>query len=449
MADKDKKGTSLGMWERAGRAMVEGDMSAMGHYEKPIDMVKAITQGYDAVKAVTNKVEANKNKSASLLKGFKNINVLKVPPSFQPQLKQWLITKRDEYVKWAEIISQGTDHPEYYNAVDQQSLIDEQLQSMDTQLNNRAGVFDTILKRQELENETPGKGRSAAMTNIQNTNFDNILQENYGPDGLDLQIVDNKLLALSLTDDPDGITYEYVPFDQLDVGSGYDNNPETAPNSIEAQFKAAMESVEDLALSGDYNDYDILEKERLKKSWTEALSKNPGAIIETIYNNKDFEPFLDEKIAGMIGVDYGSDKWEDFKAGILNHSVSKYEDITDLRKIPPKDAIKKLTDDWYEYIYKDKGVSRAMVYTDFKNMFKNNKEEFYRELFEVVKDEKDEYGYNGIMEMIKNSDENYTEDFVNHIMKMFNARFNEVRIAKHGEEKGKGKDKFRFNKMGR
>ena len=62
--------------------------------------------------------------------------------------------------------------------------------------------------------------------------------------------------------------------------------------------------------------------------------------------------------------------------------------------------------------------------------------DYYNELFELVKDEKDEYGYNGVIEMIKNSDENYTKDFVKHIMKMFDKQFNKVRTAKHGEEEG-------------
>ena len=428
MAD-NKKETSLGMWERAGRAMVEGDMSAAGHYGKPIDMVKAITQGYDAVKAVTDKVEANKNKSADLLKGFKSINILKVPTSFQPQLKQWLIGKREEYVKYAEIISQGTDHPEYYDAVDQQSLIDEHLQSMSRQLDVRAQVHQNVINRNTLDAQTPGKGRSLAMTNIQNTNFDNILQENYGSDGFGLHIIDNQLLVSGTTANPS----EYVPFDQIDIGSGYDNDPKTAPNSLEAQFKTAMESVQDLALSDDYADYSILEREALEETWKEALNRNPSAIIETIYNNKKFTPFLDEKIAELIGVEYGSDKWKDFKDGLKNHNVLKYENKTDLRKISPEDAIKMLVDN---KLTLQPDIDPAIIYGWYKQMFENRNKDYYNELFELVKDEKDEYGYNGVIEMIKNSDENYTKDFVKHIMKMFDKQFNKVRIAKHGEEEG-------------
>ena len=367
MADKNKKQTSLSMFERAGQAMVEGEMGARGHYIKPFDMMAAMTKGYNAVKAVSNQVEKGKKKSADLLKGFKNISVSKVPTSFQPKLKNWLIGKREEYATAAEIIAQGTDHPEYHNAIDQQTLINEQLKSMSSQLDVRGQFHQNILDRQKLENKTPGLGRSAAMTNIENTNFDNILQENYGPDGLNLEIIDNQLLVSGATADPS----EYISFDEINVGSGYDNNPNTAPNSIEAQYKAAMKSVRKLAQGDNFDNWRTGDKVAMEESWTQSINENPRAIIETMYNNKMFTPFLDGKIADIVGITSAED-FKKFKEGnpIISQKKKEYQDKGDL----------------------------GYVLT-----------------------------YAGIMEMLKNSGENFTDDLVPFLMDKFQQEFDIIR----------------------
>ena len=299
MAEKQNIGGT--MFERAGRAMGSAALSEEG-YEAPIDHLKYIKEGATFTKQIQNKIKANKEKDKDLLKDFPNgINVLKVPESFQEELKNWLVGKREDYAVAAEIIAKGKDDPAYYDAVDKQNLIKEQYEAMSAQLEGGATMRKNILDRQRAEEDKVNSGRSEAMTNFQDTNFSNIAQENYGVDGLNLRI-DPDTNDLVVTD-AEGKT---IKWSDLDSGKGYDA-------ALANTINAFSDEIVTLAHSENPNLYKSLQRDRIEKQIRTGLEQNPKAVIEAMFNEPDFEDERDRYIAQQMGMEYDSDEFFAFK----------------------------------------------------------------------------------------------------------------------------------------
>lgn len=406
-----KQNTGGTMFERAGRAMGSAALSEAG-YEAPVDFLKGMKEGADFAKSIQDRVKANKQKDVDLLKNFpEGINVLKVPESFQPQLKDWLVGKREEYAAAAEIIAKGKDDPGYFDAVDKQNLIKEQYQTMSTQLEGGAALRTGILDRQKMEETKVGSGRSLTMNNFQNTNFSNLAQENYGVDGLNLRI-DPETNDLMVTD----AQGKNVKWGDLDSGKGYDG---ALANSI----NQTNDQIVELAHTSNFNAYFSKDRDNLQKTYKQALETNPKAVIEAMFNEPDFEDERDRYIAQEVGMEYGSDEFNEFKEGGLDFPKLKYETAEEAMALDRDEAIEEIIN----YLSNSKFFELTdEQLEDQKNkliaQFDNDKAGFYGQLRQVEEVE----SYASIMEDMKDGDIN-KDVFMGYLMESFDNTFNETR----------------------
>ena len=415
MAEKENTGGT--MFERAGRAMG----SAEAGYEAPVDFLKGMKQGADFAKSIQDRVKANKQKDKDLLKNFpEGINVLKVPESFQPQLKNWLVGKREEYAAAAGIIAKGKNDPGYFDAVDRQNLIKEQYQTMSKQLEGGAALRADILNRQEMEETKIGSGRSLTMNNFQDTNFSNLAQENYGSNGLNLRI-DPETNDLIVTN----AQGKDIKWGDLDSGKGYDG---ALVNSI----NQTSEQIIDLAHKPNFNEYFSKHRDSLQRKYKESLETNPKAVIEAMFNEPDFEDERDRYIAQEVGMEYGSDEFNNFKEGGLDFPKLKYETAQEAMALDRDEAIEEII----KYQGRVMGLNDEELSTlanKLNAQFDNDKAGFYGQLQQVEEVE----SYASIMEDMK--DGNINKDvFMGYLMESFDNTFNETR-EKIKENPAKGK----------
>lgn len=401
MAEKQNIGGT--MFERAGRAMGRAALSEEG-YEAPIDHLKYIKEGATFTKQIQNKIKANKKKDKDLLKDFPNgINVLKVPESFQPELKNWLVGKREEYAAAAEIIAKGKDDPAYYDAVDKQNLIKEQYEAMSAQLEGGATMRKNVLDRQRAEEDKVNSGRSGAMTNFQDTNFSNIAQENYGVDGLNLRI-DPDTNDLVVTD-AEGKT---IKWSDLDSGKGYDA-------ALANTINAFSDEIVTLAHGENPNLYKSLQRDQIEKQIRTGLEQNPKAVIEAMFNEPDFEDERDRYIAQQMGMEYGSDEFLAFKKGEPGTDVftQKYtkEEAMDLK---PEQAINELVDAMVKILDKDPGE----MYEKYEKMYNEDRAGFINALLQL----EDKESYLSVMEDMKTGNIN-NDVFMSYVMESFDTTF--------------------------
>lgn len=404
MAEKQNIGGT--MFERAGRAMGSAALSEEG-YEAPIDHLKYIKEGATFTKQIQNKIKANKEKDKDLLKDFPNgINVLKVPESFQEELKNWLVGKREDYAVAAEIIAKGKDDPAYYDAVDKQNLIKEQYEAMSAQLEGGATMRKNILDRQRAEEDKVNSGRSAAMTNFQDTNFSNIAQENYGVDGLNLRI-DPDTNDLVVTD-AEGKT---IKWSDLDSGKGYDA-------ALANTINAFSDEIVTLAHSDNPNLYKSLHYDRIEKQIRTGLEQNPKAVIEAMFNEPDFEDERDRYIAQQMGMEYGSNEFLAFKKGEPGTDVftQKYtkEEAMDLK---PEQAINELVDAMVKTLDKDPGE----MYEKYEKMYNEDRAGFINALLQL----EDKESYLSVMEDMKTGNIN-NDVFMSYVMESFDTTFDDT-----------------------
>ena len=425
MAEKQNIGGT--MFERAGRAMGSAALSEEG-YEAPIDHLKYIKEGATFTKQIQNKIKANKEKDKDLLKDFPNgINVLKVPESFQEELKNWLVGKREDYAVAAEIIAKGKDDPAYYDAVDKQNLIKEQYEAMSAQLEGGATMRKNILDRQRAEEDKVNSGRSAAMTNFQDTNFSNIAQENYGVDGLNLRI-DPDTNDLVVTD-AEGKT---IKWSDLDSGKGYDA-------ALANTINAFSDEIVTLAHSDNPNLYKSLHYDRIEKQIRTGLEQNPKAVIEAMFNEPDFEDERDRYIAQQMGMEYGSNEFLAFKKGEPGTDVftQKYtkEEAMDLK---PEQAINELVDAMVKTLDKDPGE----MYEKYEKMYNEDRAGFINALLQL----EDKESYLSVMEDMKTGNIN-NDVFMSYVMESFDTTFdNTLELIDEHEvstiKLGKGKSEY-------
>ena len=408
MAKKQNTGGAT-MFERAGAAMGDAALSEAG-YEAPVDFLKGMKEGADFAKSIQDRVKANKQKDKDLLKNFpEGINVLKVPESFQPQLKDWLVGKREEYAAAAEIIAKGKDDPGYFDAVDKQNLIKEQYQTMSTQLEGGAALRTGILDRQKMEETKIGSGRSLTMNNFQNTNFSNIAQENYGSNGLNLRI-DPETNDLMVTN----AQGNSVKWSDLDSGKGYDGALANSINQTNTQ-------IVELAHASNFNAYFSRDRDNLQKTYKQALETNPKSVIEAMFNEPDFEDEKDRYIAQEMGIEYGSDEFNDFKEGGLDFPKLKYETAEEAMALDRDEAIEEIM----KYQGRVMGLNDeelAALANKLSTQFDNDKAGFYGQLRQVEEVE----SYASIMEDMKDGDIN-KDVFMGYLMESFDNTFNETR----------------------
>lgn len=307
-----KKQTNTSMFERAGMAL--------GQSKSPTSTTGFSKAFKDSFKI---KVEEGKKKTKDLLAKFPNgISISKVPESLRPQLTTWLKDNKQAYADAGAIIAQGSGAEGYDEAVETQNNINSSYQDISTQMENMATNRQTVLDRAGDEKN----GRAMSMTDLENLNMDNIATENYGADGLNAKIVDNKWVFV----DADG--KETSPSD-LNVGTEYNFELEDTIDDLQ-------NGITDLT-----NEKDPYWNRKATKDKVEKLARDPQAVKNYMFQNPEL---MDTFISNQTGIPITvngepNPAWNDFKAGIGDkmprigdvepqEKSSFYEDFLDSNK---------------------------------------------------------------------------------------------------------------------
>tara|TARA_R100000988_G_C4007056_1_gene173483 strand:+ start:3267 stop:4376 length:1110 start_codon:yes stop_codon:yes gene_type:complete len=304
------------MLERAGYNLGVSKTPKVG---RGFDKGYASTRGDDIdFSKMGEKIQAKKKKSDELLNKFpKGINIPKVPEGFRPQLTQWLTEKKQEFSNAATVIAKGREaDPEAYDkAVEAQNNIEASYLEMSTTLETAAKT------RQNAADRYRDKSNAASMTDNEKINFHNLYQANYGADGLNAQIVDNKLMFTNAA----GKQIDAKDFGGL-VGTAYDY-------AIENTIDNLTTGIENLVTQK--NPY--WNKESTKRE-LEKIARDSQAVKNYIYQNPEL---IDNYISNQSGVPITVDdsgnpigQWKDFKEGKLYPTGSgNYDDFYNINKV--------------------------------------------------------------------------------------------------------------------
>tara|TARA_R100000995_G_scaffold50126_1_gene24149 strand:- start:211 stop:1287 length:1077 start_codon:yes stop_codon:yes gene_type:complete len=297
------------MLERAG--LIAGVAKApvtSKSFEKAYDKAKGKDLDFFKIgKAIKEKEE----KSNELLNKFpQGISIPKVPEGMRPELTKWLIEKKQDFSDAAAIIANGrqADPIAYDTAVETQNGIEASYLEMSNSLEAVATARKNAADRQRDGNN------AKSMTNDENINFHNLYQENFGADGLNVQITNDKLMFTNAS----GNQVEANDLGSF-TGTAYDYATENTMNALTS-------SIENLAVSK--NPY--WNKDKTRRD-LEAVARNPQAIKNYVYQNPEL---IDQYISNQVGVPIEYDDgglpigdWED----IVNSG--DYDKLYDSNKV--------------------------------------------------------------------------------------------------------------------
>ena len=244
-----KKQSNVGMMERAGYALGQSNLPTAN-----MEFSKALTQSFKA------KVSKKEAKSSEMLNKFpQGIEIAKVPEGLRPKITEWVISKKQEFVDAAAIIAQGSSAPGYNEAIESQNNIQASILEMSKSLENHA------LTRQGAANRFANNSNAASMTDFEKDNFHNLYQGDYGGNGLNANIVDNKLTFVN----SEGSSVNSDDFGGM-IGTEYDYAAEDVLNELQI-------GIGKLGREGE--DWDKEEtKIALKK-----IARNPQAIKNLLH----------------------------------------------------------------------------------------------------------------------------------------------------------------------
>tara|TARA_R100000458_G_scaffold59685_1_gene71148 strand:- start:3252 stop:4340 length:1089 start_codon:yes stop_codon:yes gene_type:complete len=303
---------NTGMFERVGYNLGMSNVTAVS--------TKAFEKGYDRALARKN-LDISKivQKSQEKLNKFpEGIEISKVPEDLRPELTKWLVDKKQEYNDASIIISKGSNTEGYSEAIEKQNNIEAAYLEMSNTLENVANTHKNVADRQA------SNSNANSMTNDEVLNFHNLYQANYGVDGLNAQIVDNKLMFTSASGDQVNAN-DFAGM----VGTEYNFELEDTINDL-------LTNVENAAHKK--NPYwNRNETERKIKQ----LARDPQAVKNYIYQNP---VLIDNYISNQTGIPIEEDingnpigKWKEFKAGIFNKMPRVGEVVSKEDYIPTYD----------------------------------------------------------------------------------------------------------------
>jgi len=287
------------MFERAGMAL--------GQSKSPTSNTGFAKAFKDSFKF---KVEKGKKQTKDLLSKFPNgISIDKVPPTLAPQLTMWLKDNKQAYADASAIIAKGSGTEGYDDAVETQNNINSSYQAMSTQMDEMGATHQGLANRaRATEQGAPLKDENGkiianpnaiSMTDRDQINFDNVMNQNYGADGLNAKIVNNKWVYV----DEDG--NETSPSD-LNVGTEYNY-------ALEDTIDDLQNGITDLT-----NQKDPYWNRKATKDKVEKLARDPQAVKNYMFQNPEL---MDTFISNQTGIPITvngepNPAWNDFKAGI-------------------------------------------------------------------------------------------------------------------------------------
>ena len=310
-----KKQVNIGMFERAGRASGQANLSEAG-YKAPYDYSKGFT---DSMKRASEATAAAK-KTADLLK--KNPNGVKLPkltPGINQQVTDYLISKMPEIKAQSELAENGTE---------------------EEKLNANMYLNNVNLGVQQLNADVEGSvNQRAEYLNIENQ------------DG-ELQL-----------------------WDSIDSGGTYDNSLYTLLEG-DGKGNGIAQDVLKLARKQDVQKDPSLWNKSIKpgmiKQVKNILKQNPNAAGDLIFQEEDFAPILN----GILSENYPNlPKIED---GELDEESMEYKAaVEELKGDGFEDNTEKFFLEQYS-IMLDEKFNKAMGSVDTSNMTEEELQEYYK-----------------------------------------------------------------------
>tara|TARA_R110000822_G_scaffold35964_1_gene101259 strand:+ start:503 stop:1561 length:1059 start_codon:yes stop_codon:yes gene_type:complete len=278
-----KTQVNIGMFERAGRASGQANLSEAG-YKAPYDYSKGFT---DSMKRASEATAAAK-KTADLLK--KNPNGVKIPKlteAANQQVTDYLITKKPEIAAAHQVLRTGTDE-EKLEATEFLNKVDKGVQQLNADFENAA------TKQAELLDMSSSGGYANSNTANQSLNF-NDMANGHMAAGAMVQEDENGMPRLMYnTQGADGAITQQV-WDTIDVGGAYDNS---LYKLIEGDEEGKGFAFDILNIAGktavqkNPELWNNVHKPKMIKQVKNILKENPNAAGDLMFQEEDFAPIL-------------------------------------------------------------------------------------------------------------------------------------------------------------
>ena len=278
-----KKQSNMGMFERAGYASGEANLSEAG-YKAPYDYSK----GFIDSMTRASKADAAAKKTADLLK--KNPNGVKIPKlteAANQQVTDYLITKKPEIAAAHQALRTGTEE-EKLEATEFLNKVDRGIQQLNADFENAA-----TQQAELLDMESSGGYAKSNRAN-QSMNFHNMANGSMAAGSIVKENEDGMPRLMYNSQGADGAITPQV-WDTVDIGSAYDNS---LYKLIEGDVKGKGIAHEILKLGAntsvqkDPTLWDRVYKPGMIKQVEKVLKDNPNAAAGLMFQEDDFTPIL-------------------------------------------------------------------------------------------------------------------------------------------------------------
>jgi hypothetical protein len=304
-----KTQVNIGMFERAGRASGQANLSEAG-YKAPYDYSKGFTNSMKRASEAT----AAAKKTADLLKKNPNgVEIPKLTEALSDKTAAWLSGKKDEIGRMHELMTNGSDE-EKKEAVDYLNNIDKGVRQLNSDFEGAAA------KQAEYLSIANNGTHAVSNSSEQSKNFNDFANGDFAQQG-------------EIVEDENGfprLNYNGQVWDTVDVGSEYNFK-------LEDTVDGFLTDIEKLGMDGKQWNRDATRRQ------LEVLAREPDKVKDYIYQN---EELLDAYISNQTGIlqtinGEPNPAWKDFKAGIGN----KMPRIGD---VGPQEDRKMMYDDYKE-----------------------------------------------------------------------------------------------------
>ena len=280
-----KTQVNIGMFERAGRASGQANLSEAG-YKAPYDYSKGFT---DSMKRASEATAAAK-KTADLLK--KNPNGVKIPKlteAANQQVTDYLITKKPEIAAAHQVLRTGTDE-EKLEATEFLNKVDKGVQQLNADFENAA------TKQAELLDMSSSGGYANSNTANQSLNFNDMANGHMAAGAMVQEDENGMPRVMYNSQNADGTITQKV-WDTIDVGGAYDNSlymlieGDGEGNGIAHDV---LKLADKPSVKKDPESWNRVHKPGMIRQVKNILKQNPNAAGNLMFQEEEFAPILND-----------------------------------------------------------------------------------------------------------------------------------------------------------
>jgi len=286
-----KTQVNIGMFERAGRASGQANLSEAG-YKAPYDYSKGFTDSMMRA----SQADAAAKKTADLLKKNPNgVEIPKLTEAANQQVTDYLITKKPEIAAAHQALRTGTDE-EKLEATEFLNKVDKGIQQLNADFENAA------TRQAELLDMYNSGGYAKSNTANQSMNFNSMANGDMASKAMVREDENGMPRVMYNSQDADG-TITTRTWDTIDVGGAYDNS---LYELIEGDGKGngiahdVLKLADKPSVKKDPELWNKVYKPGMIRQVKNILKKNPNAAGDLIFQEEDFAPILN----GILSENY-------------------------------------------------------------------------------------------------------------------------------------------------